>query len=316
LPELAWDLGLDDASPVSPEDEDAPVLVLLDPDVAQLSDEESAVASPPSAAASAAASDEPVEVAAPVSPPIPVEPDVEEPEEPELAEPDDDEPTGPEPPPVALPVTSPESPDVTSTAMPPVPPPEPPPVPPLLAPAPPVLPDDPLALAPPPSPLDAVPPPFAVASPVSPLDDEDVVVVFDDPELEPDPDEELDDALPLVSSGSSSVRTTLAEVCGVSSGSMEAMSAAKAIFSNMTRSVLSVVTSGDGGDRQLLRAPVSRSRDGGDRQVLLAPVLGDVSWDEQGPPPSAGHDHRGQGQQGERRDSGIEEQNDEAHAGS
>jgi hypothetical protein len=146
--------------------------------------------------------------------------------------------------------------------MPPVPPPEPPPVPPLLAPAPPVLPDDPLALAPPPSPLDAVPPPFAVASPVFPLDDDDVVVVFDDPVLAPEPDDELDDASPLVASGSSSVRITLAEVCGVSAGSMEAMSAAKAIFSNMTRSVLSVVTSGDGGDRQLLRAPVTLGTSG------------------------------------------------------
>jgi hypothetical protein len=88
-----------------------------------------------------------------------------------------------------------------------------------------------------------VPLPSAVASPLSPLEEDDVVVVFDDPELVPD-----DDVLSLVASGSSSVRITLAEVWGDSSGSMEAISAAKAIFSNMTRSVLSAVTSGDGGE--------------------------------------------------------------------
>ena len=44
----------------------------------------------------------------------------------------------------------------------------------------------------------------------------DVVVVVDDPELAPDPDDEVDDESPLPS-GSSSVRTTLAELCGVSS---------------------------------------------------------------------------------------------------
>ena len=70
-------------------------------------------------------------------------------------------------------------------------------------------------------------------------------MVVDDPEVEPDPDDEVDDESPLPS-GSSSVRITLAELCGVSCGSIEAMRAAKAIFSNMARSVLSAVTSGDG----------------------------------------------------------------------
>jgi hypothetical protein len=294
LPEVASDVGLERASPVSPEDDDAPVVVSLDPDVAELSDEDRAVASPELAAASAAArlpetaegrrapalpdvtapevapapvspgpevavlAEPLVELAGPVSPPCPVELDDDEPEEPEPAEPDDEELAGPEFPPVESPVTSPESPLVTSTAMPPVPPPEPPPVPPLLAPESPVVPDVPSALAPPPSPVDAVAPPSDVASPVSPLEDDDDVVVVDDPELAPESEDESDDESPLAVTGSSTVRITLAEVCGVSWGSMEAIRAAKAIFSSMARSVLSAVTSGDGTDGQRLLAPVLR----------------------------------------------------------
>lgn len=336
-------VGLDLASPEFPEEDVASVVVSLDPDVAELCDDDTAEASPELEAAPAAAAlpetapidpattgsaaDVPVtdaapvplsaadvpdppgpdvavlvesllELAGPVSPPWPVALDVDDPEEPELADPDDDELAGPELPAVELPVTAPESPVVTSTAIPPVPPPDPPPVPPLLAPAPPLSPDDPLALAPPPLPVSAVAPPPDVASPVSPLDEVDVVSVVDDPEVAPDPDDEVDDEVPLPS-GASSVLITLAELCGVSCGSIEAMRAAKAIFSNMARSVLSAVTSGDGYGGQGLLAPVLR-KVGGDVRSTLA---------------TTGHEHGEQGQESEQRDRGVDEQDHEADPG-
>jgi hypothetical protein len=351
LPLLALAVGLLVASPLSPEDEDAPVVVVLSPDAAELCDEEYAVASPvPDSATDAAALparasssggawvaagagvdppadpevvDAPVaalpaepdpllalpdpdvavleellvEVEGPESPPRPVELDDDEPDGPEVAEPEEDELAGPEPPPLELDVTSPESPVVTSTAMPPVPPPAPPPVPPLLPPESPVVPEVPLASAPPPSPLDASLLPSDVASPVSPLSDVDSVVVVDDPDEEPDPELELDDESPLTA-GSSTVRTTLDTARGGSSISAAAMAAANAIFSNMARSVLSAVTSRDGAGKW-----------------LLATVLRDVVRRAGRTLASAGQEHRDQRQQGEHGNCCVDQQGEDAGVG-
>jgi hypothetical protein len=286
------------AAAPEPPDEDGPPVPAASaraaPLVALLPDEAPEAPFPPGPDV-AVLVEELLEFASPVLPPRPVDVESDDPELPEDALPLDDELAGPELPPVAFDSTSPESPEVTSTAMPPVPPPAPPPAPPLLAPEPPLLPDVPLLFASPPSPLDAVESPLEVASPVSPLFDVDVVVVVDEPEDEPEPDDEFDVAVPLTA-GSSTVRTTLATALGGSSISAAAMAAANAIFSNMARSVLSAVTCRDAG------------------QGLLATVLADVLRDPQSPPAPAGQDHRDQGQQGEDRHCGVDEQGQDAGA--
>jgi hypothetical protein len=227
--------------PELPDAEPAPVSVTVEPESALLPEDESLPASPdeplvPAAPVCDVASEPLLDDELPELPPVPVAFEDDDPESPVLALLPEFELAPPEFPPVDAPPTSPELPVCTWTATPPVPPPSPPPVPPLLPSAPPVVPLVPSLLAPPPSPDPASALPPDVASPVSPLDEPDVVVVSVEPLEELDLDLDLDLAVPLIgSAGASTVRTTLPEAAWVDGSSISAVAiaATNAIFSSM-----------------------------------------------------------------------------------